>query len=79
MLRIKEKKMNKTIKKIIAREGLIIATLIIVGIIIEQFFWWRISPAEGVLFALRFVAPYLCLNYILIRFALWAVRILRKK
>lgn len=71
--------MNNAIKKIIAREGLIIATLILGGIIIEQFFWWRASPAEGVFFALRFVAPYLCLNYIVIRFALWVVRLLRKK
>ena len=77
--------MDRKIKKIVAREGLIFIAIVIIGVFAEQIFWmWckrdiRCLYPEGVVFALCYVVPLLYGAYALPRFVIWAIRTLREK
>ncbi len=79
--------MNKNLKKIIAREGLIFLTIFLIGLVIA---WWGtnyIRPSryfggleghwvlgsEG-----KFIMIFGCPFYLLIRFIIWAIKTLRE-
>ena len=64
----------KLIFKRIIREVLVIIGCIAVGVMLEQIFWGGSLTTEGLLFGLRFVAPFFYAVYILSRIILGIIK-----
>ena len=64
----------KNIIKSISAEFLVIIACGVAGVVVEQIFWGGSFTSEGLLFGIRFVAPFFYAIYILSRIILGIIR-----